>query len=144
MKSYVSGLDVSSICVSMSIACSFRTGTICLRVFHCVRGCKCLRSVQSCSGGWQDVHATAVCVCVCGGGGGGGCYSVLCGLWVWAVIIVFLCQELTALQSDKTITNRHAADAGRLIETYLTLLNFIASFMIVHMLISGNSNIRHV
>jgi len=54
------------------------------------------------------------CVCV------GGCYSVLCGLWVWVVIIGISCQELTALQSDTTATNRRAADASRLIGTDLT------------------------
>lgn len=56
-----------------------------------------------------------VCVCV------GGCYSVLCGLWAWVVITGLSCQELTALQSDTTTTNRSAADAIRLIETCLSL-----------------------
>lgn len=91
------------------------------------------RGMTGCSCDW--------CVCV------GGCYSVLCGLWAWVVITGLSCQELTALQSDTTTTNRSAADAIRAISLSLplalirTLTFLIPSFMIVHMLIEDEARL---
>lgn len=77
-------------------------------------------------------------LCVCG-------WVLLCTVWVMGVGCDY--RPLMPRTHSTSVWHNNnkptRADAARPIETYLTR-SFIASFMIVHMLMSANSNMRHV